>query len=92
MLSELRMVLTEQELTLARTKSESDYRIRSALFTRQKTDNFSEQAACDREIQRYLPHSHRDTQVYKFNCCVIHQPWRFSQVNTIFELGVEIEM
>lgn len=72
------MVLTEQELVLAITKSSTDNRVRSALFTRRKTGNFSEQAACDREIQRYL--CSKGTIAYKFNCCVIHQPWRFNKV------------
>lgn len=80
--SELRMVLTEQELVLAINKSQRDRRIRSALFTRRKTINFSEQAACDREIQRYL--CLKGTLVYRFNCCIIHQPWRFNQV-TLFQ-------
>lgn len=72
------MVLTEQQLLLATTKAQADRRIRSALLTRRTTENFSEQSACDREIQRYL--AEKGTQAYKFNCCVVHQPWRFTQV------------
>lgn len=75
------MVLTEQELVLAVSKSQTDKRIRSALLTRRKTDNFSEQAACDREIQRYL--FRKGTLAYRFNCCVVHQPWRFQQVTQL---------
>ena len=83
------MVLTEQELTLA-SMSQRDHRIRSALSTRRTTQNFSEQAACDREIQRYL--LRKGSQAYKFNCCVVHQPWRFVKVNTIFAWKFEFEM
>ena len=75
------MVLTEDELVLAINKSQRDRRIRSALITRRKTINFSEQAACDREIQRYL--SLKGTNAYRFNCCIIHQPGRVHKV-TIF--------
>lgn len=72
------MVLTAQELLLAADKGKKDFRIYSALFTRRTTNNFAEQAACDREIQRYL--LHKGTIAYKFNCCVVHQPWKFKQV------------
>lgn len=72
------MVLTEHELLMAITKSQTDRRIRSALYGRRNTVNFIEQATCDREIQRYL--LRKGTVVYKFNCNVIHQPWRFNQV------------
>ncbi|XP_046449764.1 uncharacterized protein LOC124198125 [Daphnia pulex] len=79
------MVLTEQELVLAITKSQRDRRIRSALFTRRNTVNFSEQAACDREIQRYL--CLKGTLAYRFNCCIVHQPWRFNQISALNDHG-----
>ncbi|KAK4026014.1 hypothetical protein OUZ56_015043 [Daphnia magna] len=79
------MVLTENELLTAITKSQTDRRIRFALNTRRKTANFSEQAACDREIQRYL--SRKGTSAYRFNCCVVHQPWRFNQMTATIDHG-----
>jgi hypothetical protein len=84
------MVLTEQELVLAITKSQRDRRIRSALFTRRNTVNFSEQAACDREIQRYL--CLKGTIAYRFNCCIVHQPWRFNQVKNVVLIELFISM
>lgn len=67
---------------MAADTGKKDFRIYSALFTRKTTSNFSEQAACDREIQRYL--GHKLTIAYKFNCFIVHQPWKFKQVYGTF--------
>ena len=77
----LRMVLTEEELAMANMRAKTDNRINSALLLRGKTNNFVEQASCDREIQRALFCSPtRSSSAYSFNCSVVHEPWKFSEV------------
>lgn len=79
------MVLTEQELKKAILEAKTDSRISSALCLRQETKNFSEQAACDREIQRSLSTAGTNP-AYKFNCCVVHEPWKFKKAKRTFLL------
>ena len=77
------MVLTKRELEMAVSvaKTHKDSRIASALTLRMATLNFSEQASCDREIQRGL--STAGFPAYKFNCCVVHEPWKFKEVSLL---------
>ena len=81
----LRMVLTEEELAKANMWAISDNRINSTLLLRGKTNNFVEQASCDQEIQRALFCSPtRSSSAYSFNCSVVHEPWKFSEVKYKF--------
>jgi len=69
-------MLTLDEVLLA--ESSDDYQIQRALQFRRSTASFSEQCSCDREIQVYF--DRKGSPSYRFNCLVVHQPWKFQQV------------
>jgi len=77
------MVLTAEEMELA--QGSVDWRIRRGLQTRRSTTNFSEQCSSDREIQSKL--NRKGSPPYRFNCYVVHNPWRFSQISALNDHG-----